>query len=71
VLPVVIGDENKAAKFSDKLLEEGIFLPCFRWPAVAIGTARARVTVMATHTKKDLDNLASIFEKVGKELGVI
>lgn len=71
VLPVVIGDENKAAIFSDRLLEKGIFLPCFRWPAVAKGTARARVTVMATHTKSELDNLAAIFETVGRELKVI
>jgi 8-amino-7-oxononanoate synthase/6-carboxyhexanoate--CoA ligase len=71
VLPVVIGHEDIAIKFSNRLLEEGVFIPCFRWPAVPKGEARARVTLMATHKKEELDKLLAIFEKVGKELNII
>ena len=71
VLPVVIGDENKSIVFSNRVLEEGVYIPCFRWPAVPKGQARARVTVMATHTLEQLDKTAEVFEKVGKELGII
>lgn len=71
VLPVVIGNEDLSVKFSDRLLELGVYIPCFRWPAVPKNTARARVTLMATHTRKDLDFAANVFEKAGKEFGLI
>ncbi len=71
VLPVVIGDEDLSVKFSDRLLELGVYIPCFRWPAVPKNSARARVTIMATHEKKDLDAAAAAFEKAGKEFGLI
>jgi len=70
-LPVIIGDEDKAIQFSTRLFEEGIFIPSFRWPAVPKGTARVRVTPMATHQKKHLDYLVDVFYKVGKELSII
>lgn len=71
VLPVMIGDDNLAIKFSKRLLEENMFLPCFRYPAVPQNKSRARVTVMATHKKEELDQLAVVFEKLGKEFGII
>jgi glycine C-acetyltransferase len=71
VLPVVIGDEDLSVKFSDRLLELGVYIPCFRWPAVPKDTARARVTLMSSHTKEELDVVAVAFEKAGKEFGLI
>jgi 7-keto-8-aminopelargonate synthetase-like enzyme len=71
VLPVIIGDENKSIEFSERLFRAGVYIPCFRWPAVPKGEARARVTVMATHTKVQLDKIADALKMVGKELGVI
>ena len=57
IIPVMIGEDAKAIAFSRKLFDKGIFAPAVRWPAVAKGLARLRLTVMATHQKDQLDYL--------------
>jgi glycine C-acetyltransferase len=71
IIPVMIGDAALAAKFADKMLEEGIYVVGFSYPVVPMGSARIRTQMSAVHSKEDLDKAISSFEKVGKELGVI
>ena len=71
VIPVLIGDEVDAMKFSDKLFQENIYAPCFRWPVVPKKTSRIRVTPMSTHDRHHLDALIEAFEKTGKKLKLI
>jgi len=53
------------------LLQEKVFVKGVRPPAVPAGKCRPRVTVMATHTRQDLDYALEKFEEVGKTLGLI
>lgn len=69
--PVLIGEESKGIRFSKELLNEGIFAPCVRWPAVEKGKSRIRLVVTANHERKDLDKLIKSFQKIGSKLGVI
>jgi len=55
IIPILIGDSKKAVDISRKLLDEGVFVQAIRPPTVPKGTARLRITIMATHTKKDLE----------------
>ncbi len=71
ITPVIAGDEVKAMKLSDRLLEEGVFCQGIAYPTVPRGAARVRTIVTAAHTKADLDEALAAFEKVGKELGLI
>jgi len=71
ITPVMIGDENTAKEFSMKLFEHGIFATPIKFPMVPLGKARIRVMPNSLHTKKDLDFGLRVFEKVGKELGII
>lgn len=71
VVPVFLGDERRAIVFAEKLFENGVFSPSFRWPAVPKGKSRIRVTPMATHSETHLRRAVQVFKKVGKELGVI
>jgi len=71
IIPVHIGSEEKAEKMADLLFENGIFMPCVRWPAVAEGMARLRATVMATHTEEQINRALEALKKVGKQLGII
>lgn len=71
ITPVIAGDEVKAMKLSDRLMEEGVFAQGIAFPTVQRGKARVRTIVSAAHTKEDLDFAVAAFEKVGRELGLI
>jgi 8-amino-7-oxononanoate synthase len=38
---------------------------------VPVTSSRIRTSYMATHTEENLDQIASAFQKVGRELGFI
>ena len=57
IFSIPIGDAQKTMEVSQKLFEQGIFLQGIRPPTVPDGTSRLRLTVMATHTKEQLDHL--------------
>ncbi len=69
IIPILIGPDDKAIQFSRKLFEKGIFGPCVRWPAVEKGRARIRFTVMATHTREQIDYLLHSCKDIGNLLG--
>ncbi|HSG32368.1 MAG TPA: aminotransferase class I/II-fold pyridoxal phosphate-dependent enzyme, partial [Thermodesulfobacteriota bacterium] len=71
IVVVIIGNDVIGKKMAAKILEEGIYLSYFPYPAVPVGKERLRLTVMSTHTKEDLDKTIEILERVGKEYGVI
>ncbi len=54
IIPLVIGNEGKALDTATKLREAGIFVPAVRYPTVARGAARLRLTVTAAHSTDDI-----------------
>ena len=64
IIPVLIGDEIRAVAASATLRERGIFVPAIRYPTVARGKARLRVTVTATHTSDDISQLVAAFQPI-------
>jgi glycine C-acetyltransferase len=71
ITPVMLGEAPLAQEFSRRLFEEGVFAMAIGYPTVPRGLARIRVMNSASHSREDLDEGLSIFERVGKELGVI
>lgn len=71
IIPVLIGDDRKTVQMAGSLRGKGVFAPGIRPPTVPPGTGRIRVTVMAVHSLYDLDEALDVFEKAGKEVGVI
>ena len=59
VIPVIIGSEAAAMERSAALLDQGFLIPAIRYPTVARGSARLRVTLTAAHTPEDVDALAA------------
>ena len=57
IVPIIIGDETAAVAAANQLREQGIFVPAVRYPTVARGAARLRVTLTAAHTHKDVEQL--------------
>lgn len=64
VVPVFIGDDRVALKVCQDLLAAGVFTTPVVYPAVPKGEAVIRCSLMATHTKEDLDRAISAFEKL-------
>jgi 8-amino-7-oxononanoate synthase len=64
IIPVIIGDESKAITVSIALREKGIFVPAVRYPTVARGKARLRVTLTATHTAEEVNLLAAALNEL-------
>jgi 8-amino-7-oxononanoate synthase len=64
IIPVLIGDESKAVAASAALRERDIFVPAIRYPTVARGKARLRVTVTANHTTEEIKLLAATLNEI-------
>ncbi|GIN40232.1 MULTISPECIES: glycine C-acetyltransferase [Heyndrickxia] len=71
ITPCIIGDEKATQTFSKRLIEEGVYAKSIVFPTVPKGTGRVRNMPTAAHTKEMLDKAISIYEKVGKEMGLI
>lgn len=71
ITPCIIGDEKLTQQFSKRLIEEGVYAKAIVFPTVPKGTGRVRNMPTAAHTKEMLDDALAIYEKVGRELGVI
>lgn len=71
ITPVIIGEEAKTLQFSKRMMEEGVFVSAIVFPTVPTGTGRVRCMVSAGHTKEQLGRCVQVFEKVGKEMGIL
>lgn len=71
ITPCIIGEEKTTQQFSRCLFEEGVYAKSIVFPTVPKGTGRVRNMPTAVHTKEMLDQAIAVYEKVGKELGVI
>jgi len=71
IVPVIIGDDMPTFQAWKTLYEAGVYTNPVISPAVPPGGALLRTSYMATHTDEQLDRVLGIFEKVGKEIGLI
>lgn len=71
ITPVIVGEGTLALKLSNRLFEEGVFAQGIVYPTVPADKCRVRTIVSALHTREELTTALNVFEKVGKELGII
>lgn len=71
IVPVIIGEAEKAVEFSQHLEEQGVFAPAIRPPSVPSGTSRIRLTLMATHTDEDIAHILDVFAKARRKMKMI
>jgi 8-amino-7-oxononanoate synthase len=64
IIPILIGNETRAVAASAALREQGIFVPAIRYPTVARGKARLRVTLTATHTTEEINLLVATLNEI-------
>ena len=70
ILPFVIGDETDAVQTSTELFNSGFLVPAIRFPTVAKGSARLRITLTAGHTKTDINSLARALSDLRHKAGI-
>jgi 8-amino-7-oxononanoate synthase len=55
---VLIGEEQRALDLAKALLQAGFLVPAIRYPSVARGRARLRISVTAAHSRAQIHALA-------------
>ena len=71
IIPLYIRDNLKTLTITRKLLDEGVFVNPVVSPAVSKDDTLIRFSLMATHTKEQVDIALEKFEKLGKKLQII
>ena len=64
IVPLILGDETKTLAAAAALREQNIFVPAIRYPTVARGAARLRVTFSAAHSAADVAELVAALNKL-------
>lgn len=68
VRPLIIGGNAEVMQLAARLEREGLRVPGIRPPTVAVGEARLRITLCATHTAADVDRLLAALESAATEM---
>ena len=67
IFPWIIGNEQAALELATDLQAEGFFVPAIRYPTVAKGAARLRITVTAVHTAEQICSLCDAIKNLKKQ----
>lgn len=71
IIPLFIGDDIKALKLTQMLLADGIFINPVVSPAVPKEDSLIRYSLMATHTKEQVDISIEKITRAAKKLGIL
>ncbi len=71
VIPIIVGDDDRAFAMTRRLDEEGVFVNPVISPATPPGRALLRTSCMATHTEAHLSRALEACARVGREFGLI
>lgn len=71
IIPLFIGDDIKALTITQMLLDNGVFVNPVVSPAVPKEDSLIRYSLMATHTKEQVDISIEKITKAAKKLGVL
>ena len=59
IVPAIIGENDATMRLCERALARGVYAPGIRHPSVPEGTARLRLTPMASHQTDEIDALAA------------
>lgn len=66
ILPILVGEAEKAVAFAQQLLVQGVYAPAIRPPTVPDGSSRIRITITADHSPEQIEEALSAFERAGQ-----
>ena len=71
IIPILVGNADRALSFAEHLFVEGVYAPAIRPPTVPDATSRIRVTVTSEHTSSHLDQALIAFQRAGESARLI
>ncbi len=71
IIPILIGSEKNAVKFSNLLLKKGILIQPIRFPTVKKGSSRIRISMSASHTLANIRNAVDAIRYAANKLKLI
>jgi 8-amino-7-oxononanoate synthase len=71
IIPIMIGDDIQTLLTWKNLFDNGVFVNPVLSPAVPAGKQLLRTSYMASHTDEQMDRVLEVYEKVGKQFGLI
>ncbi len=71
VVPIMVNDEDKLKRILVDLHNAGVFMNYISFPAVPKRKCRLRMSMMAQHTREDMDSVIEVLGKIGKKYGLI
>ncbi len=71
ILPILVGDADRAVSLAHTLLTYGVYAPAIRPPTVPPATSRIRLTITADHTTEHIDEALTALEQAGRALHLI
>jgi len=71
IVPIICGSDQRAFLMTREAQHHDVFALPVVSPAVPDGLARLRATVTAAHETEEIEYAMNVFEKAGKEIGVI
>jgi 7-keto-8-aminopelargonate synthetase-like enzyme len=64
IIPWIVGDEQRALDLAHALQREGFLVPAIRYPTVAKGAARLRITLSASHSEAQVASLGEALARL-------
>ncbi|MDK3156717.1 8-amino-7-oxononanoate synthase [Kamptonema cortianum] len=64
ICPVMVGEEARAQQIAQELFDAGFLVPAIRFPTVARGAARLRVSLRADHTREQIARLGGTLARL-------
>ena len=71
ILPVMVGEAQPALNLAESPFARGLYVIAIRPPTVPAGSARLRVTPIATHTPEQLAGAVAAFADAGRAMGIL
>lgn len=71
IVPIICGSDERAFLMTREAQHHDVFALPVVSPAVPDGLARLRATVTAAHEPQEIEYAMDVFEKAGKEIGII
>lgn len=67
IVPVILGEPKTALRVAAHAMLDGVWAPAIRPPTVPKGTARLRLTPIATHTDEHIDHAVRVLAHAARE----